>query len=93
MARGEFAVDGNYAVDQTSVQAALTGQQSAGFPTYVGDTIDAGYKNLSGTAAITTHLAGFELGARYYQATGATQYANANYNADFTAFQSFSRSE
>jgi hypothetical protein len=27
-----------------------------------------------------------ELGARYYQATGATQYANANYNADFTAF-------
>ena len=87
---GEFAVDGNYTVDQTSVQAALTGQQSAGFPTYVGDTIDAGYKNLSGTAAITTHLAGFELGARYYQATGATQYANANYNADFTAFQSFS---
>jgi vitamin B12 transporter len=87
---GEFAVDGNYTLDQTSVQAALTGQQSAGFPTYVGDTIDSGYKNLSGTAAITTHLAGFELGARYYQATGATQYANANYNADFTAFQSFS---
>ena len=87
---GEFAVDGNYKLDQTSVQAALTGQQSAGLPTYVGDTIDAGYKNLSGTAAITTHLAGFELGARYYQATGATQYANANYNADFSAFQSFS---
>jgi vitamin B12 transporter len=86
---GEFAVDGNYTVDQTSVQAAFTGQQSAGFPTYVGDTIDAGYKNLSGTAAITTNLDGIELGARYYQATGATQYANANYNADFTAFQSF----
>jgi vitamin B12 transporter len=86
---GEFAVDGNYTLDQTSVQAALTGQQSAGFPTYVGDTIDSGYKNLSGTAAITTHFDGIELGARYYQATGATQYANANYNADFTAFQSF----
>jgi vitamin B12 transporter len=86
---GEFAVDGNYTVDQTSVQAAFTGQQSAGFPTYAGDPIDAGYKNLSGTAAITTHLDGFELGARYYQATGATQYANANYNADFTAFESF----
>jgi len=86
---GEFAVDGNYTIDRTSVQAALTGQQSAGFPTYVGDTIDAGYKNLSGTAAITTHFEGFELGARYYQASGATQYANANYNADFTAFQSF----
>src|ERR1700729_3711053 len=40
---GEFAVDGNYRVDRTSVQAALTGQQSAGFPTYVGDTIDSGY--------------------------------------------------
>ncbi len=86
---GEFAVDGNYTVDQTSVQAAFTGQQSAGFPTYAGDTIDAGYKNLSGTAAITTHLGVFELGARYYQATGATQYANTVYNADFTAFQSF----
>jgi vitamin B12 transporter len=86
---GEFAVDGNYTLDRTSVQAALTGQQSAGFPPYVGDTIDSGYKNLSGTAAITTHFGGIELGARYYQATGATQYANANYNADFTAFQSF----
>jgi vitamin B12 transporter len=86
---GEFAVDGNYTVDRTSVQAALTGQQSTGFPTYVGDTIDSGYKNLSGTAAITTQVAGFELGARYYQATGATRYANAVYNADFTAFQSF----
>jgi vitamin B12 transporter len=86
---GEFAVDGTYTVDQTSVQAALTGQQSAGFPTFVADTIDSGYKNLSGTAAINTHLGGFELGARYYQATGATQYANAVYSADFTAFQSF----
>jgi vitamin B12 transporter len=86
---GEFAVDGNYRFDRTSVQAALTGQQSAGFPPYVGDTIDSGYKNLSGTAAITTHLGNIELGARYYQATGATQYANAVYNADFTAFQSF----
>jgi vitamin B12 transporter len=86
---GEFAVDGTYKIGQTSVQAALTGQQSAGFPTYAGDTIDSDYKNLSGTAAIITHLDGIELGARYYQATGATQYANANYNADFTAFQSF----
>ena len=86
---GEFAVDGNYTLDQTSVQAALTGQQSAGFPTYVGDTIDSGYKNLSGTAAVSSHIGGIELGARYYQATGATQYANAVYNADFTAFQSF----
>jgi vitamin B12 transporter len=86
---GEFAADGNYTAGATSVQAALTGQQSAGFPTYAADTLDSGYKNLSGTAAITTHIGGMELGARYYQATGATQYANAVYNADFTAFQSF----
>jgi len=86
---GEFAVDGNYTAGATSVQAALTGQQSAGFPTYAADTLDSGYKNLSGTAAVTTHVGEMELGARYYQATGATQYANAVYNADFTAFQSF----
>jgi vitamin B12 transporter len=86
---GEFAVGGNYAAGGSSIQAALTGQQSAGFPTYVADTLDSGYKNLSGTAAVATHIGGWELGARYYQATGATQYANAIYNADFTAFQSF----
>ena len=86
---GEFAVDGNYTAGGTSVQAALSGQQSAGFPTYAADTLDSGYKNLSGTAAITTHLGDLELGARYYQSTGSTQYANAVYNADFTAFQSF----
>jgi vitamin B12 transporter len=86
---GEFAVDGSYSAGGTSVQAALSGQQSAGFPTYAADTLDSGYKNLSGTAAVTTHIGDAELGARYYQATGATQYANAVYNADFTAFQSF----
>jgi len=86
---GQFAVDGNYTAGRTSVQAALTGQQTSGFPTYAADTLDSGYKNLSGTAAITTHLGDVELGARYYQATGTTDYANAVYNADYTAFQSF----
>ena len=86
---GEFAVDGNYAAGGTSAEAALSGQQSAGFPTYAADWQDRAYKNLSGTAAVTTHVGGLELGARYYQATGNTQYANANYNADFTAFESF----
>ena len=86
---GEFALDGNYSSGGTGVQAALTGQQSAGFPTYAADTLDSGYKNLSGTAALTTHLGGLELGARYYQATGATDYANAIYNTDFTAFTGF----
>ena len=88
-ATGEFAVDGNYTAGGTSVQAALTGQQSNGFPTYAADTLDSGYKNLSGTAAFTTHVGDMELGARYFQATGTTQYADAVYNDDFTAFQSF----
>ena len=86
---GVFAVDGNYTAGGTSMQAALTGQQTSGFPTYAADTLDSGYKNLSGTAAITTHLGDLELGARYYQATGTTHYSNAVYNADFTAFESF----
>ena len=86
---GEFAVDGNYSAGGTSMQAALTGQQTSGFPTYAADTLDSGYKNLSGTAAVTTHLGDTELGARYYQATGTTHYANGVYNTDFTAFQSF----
>ncbi|HMD73505.1 MAG TPA: TonB-dependent receptor [Steroidobacteraceae bacterium] len=86
---GEFALDGNYSSGGTGIQAALTGQQSAGFPTYATDTLDSAYKNLSGTAAFTTHLGGLELGARYYQATGATDYANAIYNTDFTAFTGF----
>jgi vitamin B12 transporter len=86
---GEFAVDGHYSSGETSIQAALSGQQSAGFPTLAGDTLNSGYKNLSGTAAITSHIGEVEIGARYYQATGATQYANPVYNADGTAFQSF----
>ncbi len=86
---GEFAVDGNYNAGGTSVQAALAGQRSGGFPTYAADTLDSGYKNLSGTAALTTHVGDMELGARYYQAAGSTQYAQAVYDADFTAFQSF----
>ncbi|MGO9036725.1 MAG: TonB-dependent receptor plug domain-containing protein [Steroidobacteraceae bacterium] len=87
---GQFAADGNYTAGGTSVQAALTGQQTSGFPTYAADALDSGYKNLSGTAALTTHLGDWELGARYYQATGDTDYANAVYNADYTAFESFS---
>jgi len=86
---GEFAVDGSYSAGATSVQAALTGQQSAGFPTFAADTLDAGYKNLSGTAAVVTHIENIEIGARYYEAHGATQYADANYNDTYTAITSF----
>lgn len=79
---GEFALDGNYTQGGSSVQAALSGQQTAGYPTFTGAWQNSGYRNLSGTAAAITHIGDFELGARYWQATGATQYANPVYAYD-----------
>jgi len=72
----EFAADGHYTAGDSSAQAALTGQQSAGFPTFAADSVDRGYKNLSGTVALSTRIGGVELGARYWQATGRSDYAN-----------------
>lgn len=86
---GEFAVDGNYTDGDTSLRAAFTGQRSDGFPPIVGDTLDSGYKNLSGTAAASTKIAAVDVGAFYWLSTGTTQYAQGNYNADFTAYSSF----
>ena len=76
---GEFAVDGNYTAGESSLQAAVSGQRSGGYPVFAGDWRDSGYKNLSGTLAATTRLAGVELGARYWQATGTTEYSNPSY--------------
>jgi vitamin B12 transporter len=86
---GEAAVDGNYTDGDTSLRAAFTGQRSSGYPTFVGDSLDSGYKNLSGTAAAATKIAGVDVGAFYWLSTGKTHYAQANYNSDFTAFASF----
>ena len=86
---GEFAVDGNYAQGDSSVRAALAGQRSSGFPPIVGDTRDSGYQNLSGTVTASTTVAGIDLGAFYWRSSGTTDYANGNYNDDFTAFASF----
>jgi vitamin B12 transporter len=85
---GEAMLDGNYTDGDSSLRAAFTGQRSSGFPPYVGDTLDAGYKNLSGIATAATKIAGVDLGAFYWQAKGATQYANVDYNydGDFTGF-------
>ncbi len=88
-ATGEFAVDGNYTQGDTSLRAAFSGQRSTGFPTFVGDTLDSGYKNLSGTAAASTRIADADIGAFYWLSTGTTQYAEGNYNGDYTAFDSF----
>jgi vitamin B12 transporter len=85
---GEAMLDGNYTDGDSSLRAAFTGQRSSGFPPFVGDTLDAGYKNLSGIATAATKLAGVDLGAFYWQATGATQYANVDYDyyGNFTGF-------
>jgi vitamin B12 transporter len=85
----EVVVDGNYTEGDTSVRGAFTGQRSNGFPPFVGDTLDSGYKNLSGTAAASTKIADVDLGALYWLSTGSTDYANGNYNSDFTEFVSF----
>jgi vitamin B12 transporter len=85
---GEAMLDGNYTDGDSSLRAAFTGQRSSGFPTFVGDTLDAGYKNLSGIATAATKIAGVDLGGFYWQSKGATQYANVDYNydGDFTGF-------
>jgi len=88
-ATGEFAVDGNYTEGDTSLRAAFTGQRSTGFPPIVGDALDSGYKNLSGTAAASTRIADVDVGAFYWLSTGTTQYTDRNYNSDYTAYVSF----
>jgi vitamin B12 transporter len=85
----EVAVDGNYTEGDTSLRGAFTGQRSNGFPPFIGDTLDSGYKNLSGTAAASTKIADVDLGALFWLSTGSTDYANGNYNSDFTEFVSF----
>jgi len=89
---GEAAVDGNYTQGDTSLRGSFTGQRSNGFPPLIGDALDSGYKNLSGTAAASTKIAGVDLGALYWLSTGTSDYANGNYksdNSDFTKFVSF----
>jgi vitamin B12 transporter len=88
-ATGEFAVDGNYTEGDTSLRAAFTGQRSSGFPPIAGDTLDSGYKNLSGTAAAATKIADVDVGAFYWLSTGTSDYANGNYNLAGDAFASF----
>jgi vitamin B12 transporter len=89
---GEFAVDGNTTIGDTSLRAAVSGQRSNGFPTLVGDPSDSGYKNLSGIGTAVTHIAGAELGAFYWLSTGTTRYGLGDYsNNDYTVFSSFTQ--
>lgn len=86
---GEFSVAGSYMAGGSSVQAALTGQRSTGFPTFAADSADRGYKNLSGTAAVATRIAALDVGAFYWRSTGTSNYAEPVYTSDYSAFASF----
>ncbi|HEY4881178.1 MAG TPA: TonB-dependent receptor [Steroidobacteraceae bacterium] len=86
---GEFALGGNYAGSEGTLQAALTGQRSNGFPPFDGDTQDSSYQNWSGIASAATRIAGVDLGGFYWRSSGTSQYANPDYNSSFTAFAGF----
>ena len=76
----EFSLAGRHDGGDTVLQAALTGERSDGFPTYTADTVDRGYKNLSGTITAGTHVGAVELGALYWRAQGTSDYANQVYD-------------
>ncbi len=82
-------VDGAWSGPEGSVEAIVDGQRSSGFPPFIGDTEDAGYRNLTGLASASANPAGLDLGAFYWWSDGTTDYANPVYNADFTAFTGF----
>jgi vitamin B12 transporter len=88
---GQFSLDGNYAGTSSHFQLALAGQRSDGLPTFVGDELDAGYKNLTGVVSGSTSVGTTgQLGGFYWRATGTSDYAEGNYNSTYTAFTSFS---
>lgn len=80
---GEFSLAGHYDGGDSMLQAALTGERSDGFPTFVADTVDRGYKNLSGTVTAETRIAKLDLGAFYWRAAGMSEYSNQVFGNDF----------
>ena len=82
-ATGEFSLAGRYNGGDSVLQGALTGERSNGFPTFTADTVDRGYKNLSGTLTAGTRVGGVELGALYWRAQGTSDYANQVYGNNF----------
>jgi vitamin B12 transporter len=84
-----FALNGQYTGAGGGVQAALSGQRSDGFPTFTADSVDRGYKNLSGVATAATTIDTVDLGGFYFRSAGTSDYAEPVYNSDFTAFASF----
>jgi vitamin B12 transporter len=80
---GEFSLAGHYDGGDSMLQAALTGERSDGFPSFADDTVNRGYKNLSGTVTADTRIASVDLGAFYWRAAGRSDYANQVYGNDF----------
>lgn len=80
---GEFSLAGRYEAGASLLQAALTGERSDGFPTFTADTVDRGYRNLSGTATAETRIAAVDVGALYWRAAGRSDYSNQVYGNDF----------
>ncbi len=86
---GDFGASGRYAAGNTSLQAALAGQRSGGFPTFAVDSADRGYQNLSATVAAATSIAAVDVGGIYWRAAGISHYADPVYTSDYSAFESF----
>jgi vitamin B12 transporter len=81
---GQFALDGSYAGTSSHFQLALAGQRSDGFPSFVGEDLDAGYKNLTGVINASTSVGTTgQLGGFYWRATGTSDYANQEFSPNF----------
>jgi vitamin B12 transporter len=78
----EAAVAGQYTGARGGVGLMVSNQESNGFPPFVADWRDRGYRNDSILVHGDTNLAGVSLGARYWQASGTSQYTNPVFNAD-----------
>ena len=62
--------------DQLDGSLAVNWLDSAGFPTRSDDDSDRGYRNLSFNGAVRTRVAGMELGARAWRASGTSEYSD-----------------
>jgi vitamin B12 transporter len=81
-ATSEAAISGQYTGSKGGIGLAVSNQESNGFPTFVADWRDRGYRNDSLLVHGDTSVAGVSLGARYWQASGTSQYTNPVFNAD-----------
>jgi len=78
----EAAAAGQYTGTQGGIGVMVSNQESSGFPTFADDWRDRGYRNDSILAHGDTKLGGVSLGARYWQASGTSEYTNPLFNAD-----------